>query len=44
MSIFENSKTYYQKMAAQVDMSQCAKLYDLQQKHPHYISQLVYLR
>ena len=27
MSIFENSKTYYQKMANAVDMSQCGKLY-----------------
>lgn len=44
MSIFENSRTYYQKMANAVDMSQCMRLSELQQKHPQYISQLVYSR
>ena len=44
MSIFENSRTYYQKMAASVDMSQCSRLADLQNNHPNYISQLVYIR
>lgn len=44
MSIFENSKTYYQKMAAAVDFSSCQHFAELQRRHSHYISQLVYLR
>ena len=44
MSIFENSKTYYKKLSDAVDISSCTRLNDLQNTHPQYISQLVYLR